>query len=116
MALRFIFPLLVFLSLLSAPQAVFSGEAQPQKSEFLTLEERIWLDAHPIIRLAPDPDCAPIEGIDEKHDIAPVATDPTGRRRRRTKRFAPGRQRSACGETEQALAHRRQTRQPVPQI
>ncbi len=76
MALRFIFPLLLlFLSLLSAPQAVFSAEARPGKSEFLTLEERIWLDAHPIIRLAPDPDFAPIEYFDEKGRFRGMAAD-----------------------------------------
>ena len=75
MALKFIFPLVIFLSLLPAPQAVFSENAQAGKSEFLTIEERIWLDSHSIIRLAPDPDFAPIEYIDKRGRFQGMAAD-----------------------------------------
>jgi PAS domain S-box-containing protein len=41
----------------------------------LTGEEREWLRKHPVIRVAPDPDFAPIEWIDEQGDIRGIAAD-----------------------------------------
>ena len=41
----------------------------------LTVEERQWLQAHPVITLAPDPDFKPIESIDRNGDYQGAAAD-----------------------------------------
>lgn len=41
----------------------------------LTAEERAWLDRHPVIRLAPDPDFPPVEFFDSKGNYRGIAAD-----------------------------------------
>ncbi|MEM7207008.1 MAG: transporter substrate-binding domain-containing protein [Pseudomonadota bacterium] len=41
----------------------------------LTSQERAWLDAHPVIQIAPDPDFAPIEYLDENGEYKGIAAD-----------------------------------------
>jgi len=78
MKLKFISFLIFLIPLFSVPGGLVAEAAQAETKkipEFLTLEERIWLDAHPIIRLAPDPDYAPIEFIDERGRFQGIAAD-----------------------------------------
>ena len=41
----------------------------------LSAEEMQWLDNHPIIRLSPDPDFAPIEKVTENGEYVGMAAD-----------------------------------------
>ena len=41
----------------------------------LTAEERAWIKEHPVVRLAPDPDFAPIEYFDENGNYRGIAAD-----------------------------------------
>ena len=66
--LRNIFLLLVFLSLFG------SGIAYADQ-DFLTTSEREWLLEHPVIRISPDPDAAPIEWIDSKGQYRGMSAD-----------------------------------------
>ncbi len=43
--------------------------------DILTEEERAWLEDHPVIKLAPDRDFAPVEYIDEKGEYKGIAAD-----------------------------------------
>jgi len=48
-----------------------------QKQDILTPHERGWLESHPVITLAPDPDFAPIEYLDEGGNYQGIAADYT---------------------------------------
>ena len=50
-------------------------QAQSYHAEFLTQEEREWLDAHPVITLGPDPFFPPIEFLDEDGTYRGIAAD-----------------------------------------
>ena len=66
--------LVCFLSILVWPSAV--GYAAEKKQELnLTQAEKDWLEAHPEIRLSPDPDFLPIEYIDESGKYTGIAAD-----------------------------------------
>ncbi|MGI9519334.1 MAG: transporter substrate-binding domain-containing protein, partial [Pirellulaceae bacterium] len=41
----------------------------------MTSQERAWLDAHPVIRLAPDPNYAPTEFLDENGNYVGITAD-----------------------------------------
>jgi len=47
-----------------------TGSADP-----LTVEERAWLKAHPVIRLAPDPDFPPVEYVDRNGGFGGITSD-----------------------------------------
>ena len=74
MPAKIIVAIALFVSLFSAPLLVDSKAAN-NSLDFLTLEERIWLAEHPILRLAPDPEFAPIEFIDKKGRFRGMAAD-----------------------------------------
>ncbi len=63
---------LVFVTFLSAP---VWGTGQTGTGVQLTAEERQWLQRHPVIKLAPDPDFKPIEFFDEKGQYQGAAAD-----------------------------------------
>jgi PAS domain S-box-containing protein len=44
-------------------------------ADLLTTEERDWLKAHPVIRLAPDPDFPPVESFDKSGNYTGIAAD-----------------------------------------
>ncbi|MDA3799658.1 MAG: transporter substrate-binding domain-containing protein [Kiritimatiellae bacterium] len=46
-----------------------------EKTVQLTAEERSWLEAHPVIRLAPDPEFQPIEFFDEEGKYSGIGAD-----------------------------------------
>ena len=48
---------------------------QTVQSVTLTAEERAWLEKHPVIRLAPDPEFKPIEYFDQKSQYQGMAAD-----------------------------------------
>ncbi len=58
---------------LAATAALAAGPVNTAVS--LTPEERAWLAAHPVIRLAPDPDFPPIEFIDADGNYQGIAAD-----------------------------------------
>jgi len=71
-------PLFLFLlalpsSFLSHTTAANSTTSVPKVS--LTKEERAWLKMHPVVRLAPDPEFAPIEFFDHNGTYQGVAAD-----------------------------------------
>jgi hypothetical protein len=41
----------------------------------LSASERAWLSAHPVIRVAPDPDFPPIEWFDKSGEFRGIAAD-----------------------------------------
>jgi PAS domain S-box-containing protein len=47
----------------------------PAPAEVLTTEERAWLQAHPVIRVAPSPDYAPVEFVDEGGHYRGITAD-----------------------------------------
>lgn len=47
------------------------------QDELLNQDERAWLDSHPLIRLAPDPDFPPIEYLDKNGEYQGIAADYT---------------------------------------
>lgn len=51
--------------------------ANGQKPNILTQQERDWLESHPVIKLAPDPDFPPIEFLDENGNYQGIAADYT---------------------------------------
>lgn len=62
--------LLLFLLLIIQPVQASS----PPMVDFSD-EERAWLDAHPVIRMAVDPDSPPFEGISEQGDYEGISAD-----------------------------------------
>jgi len=60
--------------ILSAPLRAASEEAPFR----LTDEERAWLAAHPVIRVAPDPNFGPIEWFNQRGDYQGVSSDYVG--------------------------------------
>jgi len=48
-----------------------------QKHDILTPKERNWLETHPVIKLAPDPDFPPIEYLDDNGNYQGIAADYT---------------------------------------
>ena len=76
---RYVFPLIttvaVFLSgLLLLPSFPITAEAE-NPSLILTEEEQAWLEQHPVVRLAPDPDFPPIEYLDKSGAYKGIAAD-----------------------------------------
>lgn len=68
--------LLVSLCLLLGFGPTFSSVfAEEPRQLTLTPEEETWIKEHPVIRLAPDPDFAPIEYFDEKGNYRGIAAD-----------------------------------------
>jgi ABC-type amino acid transport substrate-binding protein len=65
---------LIVLIVLSVQILVFSTTAQPA-SIVLTPEEKQWLADHPVIRIGPDPDFAPIEAITSNGEYVGMAAD-----------------------------------------
>jgi len=49
--------------------------AMKESSDPLTAQERTWVAAHPVIRLAPDPDFAPVEYLDENGAYRGITRD-----------------------------------------
>ncbi|WP_198138256.1 PocR ligand-binding domain-containing protein [Pelobacter propionicus] len=47
----------------------------PPKADPLTMAERAWLKAHPVIRLAPDPDFPPVEYFDKDGRYSGITSD-----------------------------------------
>ena len=67
---------LLFLTLLLCGPTLASGIEPAQEMEVnLSEEEKKWLQAHPEIRLSPDPDFLPIEYIDESGKHVGIAAD-----------------------------------------
>src|SRR6266496_1610646 len=56
-----------------APEPAEGGG--PDAAATLTAEERAWLAAHPVIRLAPHPDYAPVEFFDEQGRYRGITAD-----------------------------------------
>ena len=58
-------------------QACTGAEAQPVDSLSISLtpQERDWLSAHPVIRLAPDPDFPPVEFFDQEGTYRGITAD-----------------------------------------
>jgi len=63
----------LFLFSFNEPPYVF-GESEG-RGKFLTKQELAWLDNHPVIRLAPDPQFQPIEFIDENGNYSGIGAD-----------------------------------------
>ena len=59
--------------LVAAPRAVAQNVAPPEA--VLTEAELAWLEAHPVIRVAPDPDFPPFEFFDERGDYVGIAAE-----------------------------------------
>jgi signal transduction histidine kinase len=68
---------LVFLlsTLIMQGNSVFGKETEQKQEINLTQTEKDWLQAHPEIRLSPDPDFLPIEYIDESGKYTGIAAD-----------------------------------------
>ncbi len=65
----------LFILFLLSPS--WAHAAAAQKHDIITSQEREWLERHPIIRLAPDPDFPPIEYLDENGRYQGIAADYT---------------------------------------
>jgi len=63
---------LIFFFLFIQPSQAIESDSNPS---FLTSEERQWLQEHPTINLAPDPEFLPIEFIDESGEYKGIAAD-----------------------------------------
>ena len=55
--------------------AAIAAETEADAGLTLTAAEQAWLAAHPVIRLAPDPDFPPIEFIDSNGHYRGIAAD-----------------------------------------
>lgn len=60
---------------LSAVTLPFVRQLKSDEAVALTAEEKAWLKAHPVIRLAPDPDFPPTEFLDANGDYRGLAAD-----------------------------------------
>lgn len=60
---------------LSAVTVLFLRELKTADAVALSAEEKAWLKAHPVIRLAPDPDFPPTEFLDANGDYRGLAAD-----------------------------------------
>jgi len=60
---------------LSAVTLLFFRLLKTDEAVILTAEEKAWLKAHPVIRLAPDPDFPPTEFLDANGDYRGLAAD-----------------------------------------
>lgn len=54
---------------------VYSRPAAPMLSDIFTTDERAWLGAHPLLRLAPDPNFPPIEYFDDSGRYSGLIAD-----------------------------------------
>ncbi len=70
-----VFTCFLFILFLLSPGWAYA--AIDQKHDILTPHERDWLERHPVIRLAPDPDFPPIEYLDENGRYQGIAADYT---------------------------------------
>jgi PAS domain S-box-containing protein len=61
--------------LLSAATIIIENQRNSDGTVSLTIEERAWLNAHPVIRLAPDPDFPPTEFFDANGKYIGIAAD-----------------------------------------
>jgi serine phosphatase RsbU (regulator of sigma subunit)/ABC-type amino acid transport substrate-binding protein len=65
-----------FLLILAISTSAFAQDAPTSRDGIeLTKEERQWLDEHPVIRVAPDPDFPPFEFIDDSGQYRGIAAD-----------------------------------------
>jgi PAS domain S-box-containing protein len=64
----------LFLFVLLAVVA-WNRNLDPPKADPLTRAERAWLKAHPVIRLAPDPDFPPVEYFDKDGNYSGITSD-----------------------------------------
>ena len=78
-AWRWLLLLAALLAVLGAAPAHAHRRGEPAPPlpapDPLTPGERAWLNGHPVIRLAPDPDFAPIEFFDEQGEYTGLAAD-----------------------------------------
>ncbi|GEM_PF-2209370 len=65
----------LFLFLFFSPWKSRASSEKHDIPAVLTEGEKRWIAAHPVIRLAPDPDFRPIEYFDEKGDYSGIAAD-----------------------------------------
>ena len=66
----------LLIPLIFLPAAIAAAEpAGGNESIQLTPQERQWLAAHPVIRVAPDPDFQPIESINENGQLVGISAD-----------------------------------------
>ncbi|MHC5114795.1 MAG: SpoIIE family protein phosphatase [Planctomycetota bacterium] len=72
---RWFVSIIRFLVLLAAVSSVASAQAPGAPDVELTDAENAWLKAHPVIRLAPDPDFPPFEFFDDRGDYVGIAAE-----------------------------------------
>jgi len=65
---------LLFLFLISFT-ALFANEPPSEKADFLTKKEQLWIQKHPVIRLAGDPNGLPFEGFDKQGNYIGILSD-----------------------------------------
>jgi len=54
---------------------LLARNVKQEKDNLLTPDERAWLKAHPVIRLAPDPDFPPVESFDNNNEYNGITAD-----------------------------------------
>ncbi|MDD3124600.1 MAG: transporter substrate-binding domain-containing protein [Candidatus Kapabacteria bacterium] len=65
----------IIMTIVAGMSCTKLGGGDVGKTDFLTEEERAWLDEHPEITIAPDPGYAPIEFFDEKGNFTGFAAE-----------------------------------------
>jgi len=74
---KFLQLILVFLTIVLFSTLFFTGIVSGTETynDPLTPEERVWLEKHPVIRLAPDPYFPPVEYLDKNGQYSGIAAD-----------------------------------------